>query len=106
MAQSGDGGPTIEVVETPDVEAAIRERQGQPLPAALPVLPLKETVPFPDTLTPLAVGQDRSVKLINDVLGRDRLLVMVASKDPEVESPGPDDVYRVGVVGVVARMMK
>ena len=53
MAQrpAGDGGPTIEVVETPDVEAAIRERQGQPLPAALPVLPLRDMVPYPDTLT-------------------------------------------------------
>ena len=43
---AGDGGPTIEVVETPDVDAAIRERQDQPLPAALPVLPLREMVPF------------------------------------------------------------
>ena len=72
----------------------------------LPVLPLKETVPFPGTVTPLAVGQERSVQLINDVLGRDRMLVMVASKDAELDLPGPDDVYRVGVVGIVARMMK
>ena len=60
------------------------------LPPALPVLPLRDSVPFPDTLTPLAIGQERSVKLVNDVLTGDRLLVMVGSKDPEVESPGPD----------------
>jgi ATP-dependent Lon protease len=79
---------------------------GSALPAALPVLPLKDSVPFPDTLTPLAVGQERSIRLVNDVLGGDRMLVMVASKNPELETPGPDDLYRVGVAGVVARMLK
>jgi ATP-dependent Lon protease len=76
------------------------------LPKMLPVLPLKDSVPFPDTLTPLAVGQDRSVMLVNEVLGGDRMLVMVASKNPELDTPGPDDLYRVGVAGVVARMLK
>jgi ATP-dependent Lon protease len=79
---------------------------GSALPPALPVLPLKDSVPFPDTLTPLAVGQERSVRLVNDVLGGNRMLVMVASKNPELDTPGPDDLYRVGVAGVVARMLK
>src|SRR5215210_3550829 len=79
---------------------------GPALPRVLPVLPLKDSVPFPDTLTPLAVGQDRSIHLVNDVLGGDRMLVMVASRNPELDSPGPDDLYRVGVAGVVARMLK
>jgi ATP-dependent Lon protease len=76
------------------------------LPATLPVLPLRETVTFPDTLVPLAVGQERSIQLINDVLGGDRQIVMVASRNPEVEQPGPEDLYDVGVLGVVARMIK
>ena len=76
------------------------------LPPALPVLPLRDSVPFPDTLTPLLIGQERSVKLVNDVLAGNRMLVMVASKDPEAENPGPDQVYRVGVAGFVARMLK
>jgi ATP-dependent Lon protease len=84
------------------VEVGTRSR----VPTTLPVLPLRETVPLPDTLTPLAVGQERSVELINDVLAGDRLLVMVASKNPELEAPGPDDLYDVGVVGSVARMLK
>jgi ATP-dependent Lon protease len=79
---------------------------GSALPKVLPVLPLKDSVPFPDTLTPLAVGQERSVRLVNEVLGGDRMLVMVASKNPELDTPGPDDLYRVGVAGVVARMLK
>jgi ATP-dependent Lon protease len=96
--------PEIEVVEIPDVEDAIRAQE--PLPDALPILPLRETATFPDTLTPLAVGQERSVQLVNDVLQGNRMLAMVASKDPENDTPGPDDLYGVGVAGSVARMMK
>jgi len=76
------------------------------LPALLPVLPLRDTVTFPDTLTPLAVGQERSMRLVNDVLGGDRTLLMLASRRPDVEEPGPDDLYSVGVMGMVARMLK
>jgi ATP-dependent Lon protease len=100
------GGPGIEVVETPDLEDAIREQEGKPLPQALPILPLKATVTYPDTLTPLAVGQPRSVKLVNDVLSGERTLVMVASRDPEADEPGPAELYDVGVAGVVARMLR
>ncbi len=100
-----EGAPVLEVVDSPlDAEDAIRANQ--PLPDALPVLPLRDTVTFPETLTPLAVGQERSIKLIDDVLGANRMLVMVTARDPEDEEPGPDDLYEVGVVGVVARMIK
>jgi ATP-dependent Lon protease len=96
--------PQLEVVEIPDVEEAARS--AEPLPEALPILPLRETVTYPDTLTPLAVGQERSIKLVNDVLSGNRMLAMVGSKDPENDTPGPDDLYDVGVAGTVARMMK
>jgi ATP-dependent Lon protease len=82
--------------------AAVRSN----LPEALPVLPLRDSVPFPETLTPLAIGQQRSLALVNDVLAGNRMLVMVASRSGEDEEPGPDDLYRIGVAGVVARMMK
>jgi ATP-dependent Lon protease len=76
------------------------------LPQALPVLPLRDNVSFPSTLTPLAIGVERSVRLVNDVLGGNRMLAMVASREPEEETPSPDQLHDVGVVGVVARMMK
>ena len=59
------------------------------MPDQLPVLPLRDTVTFPDTLTPLAVGQERSIQLVNDVLARDRQLVMVGSRTPRPSRPGP-----------------
>jgi ATP-dependent Lon protease len=92
----------IPSVDGEPAEAGVKTQ----LPDALPVLPLRDTVAFPDTVLPLAIGQERSIKLVDDVLGGNRMLVMVASTDPEAEEPGPDQLYGVGVVGVVARMMK
>jgi ATP-dependent Lon protease len=112
MADPAEERSGMAADEAPVLEVVSSETDGRApsfddsLPAALPVLPLRESVTYPDTLTPLAVGQDRSVKLVNDVLGGRRMLAMVASMDPELEEPGPDQLYRVGVAGVVARMMK
>jgi ATP-dependent Lon protease len=81
--------------------AATRE-----LPQEVGVLPLRDTVTFPDMLIPLNIGQPRSVELINDVLRGDRSIAMVASRNPEAETPTPEDLYTVGVLGVVARMIR
>jgi ATP-dependent Lon protease len=95
---------TLQVVESQEPDEAIGTEE--PLPQALPVLPLREMVSYPQTLTPLAVGQERSIKLVDDVLAGNRMLAMVASRDADQEEPGPDDLYDVGVAGVVARMLK
>ncbi len=96
----------LDIEHLPGADGAIDLGLQRDLPGALPVLPLRETVAFPDTLTPLAVGQERSIKLVNDVLAGNRMLAMVASKDPELETPGPDQLYEVGVAGLIARMMR
>jgi ATP-dependent Lon protease len=100
-----ESAPVLEVVDAP-LDAEDEIRANQPLPEALPVLPLRDSVAFPESLNPLAVGQERSIQLVNDVLGSDRMLVMVAARDAEKDEPGPTDLFNVGVVGVVARMMK
>ena len=76
------------------------------LPTRVGVLPLRDTVTFPDMLVPLNVGQERSIELINEALRGDRTIAMVASRDPEVETPSPADLYDVGVIGVIARMIR
>ena len=87
-------------------EAQIQEAAAQEIPAVLPVLPLRDTVVFPDTMIPLTIGQERSIKLIDDVLAGDRLLAMVTSRDAEIETPGPDLLYPVGTVGLAHKMIK
>jgi len=75
-------------------------------PTRLPVLPLKETVVFPESMTPLAVGQERSIKLIDDVVAGERVLALLAVRNTEPEQPGWDDIYDVGTVAVVHKMIK
>jgi ATP-dependent Lon protease len=76
------------------------------LPAVLPVLPLKETVVFPQSMTPLAIGQERSVRLIDDVVAGDRMLALVTARDSSIEAPGWDDIYEIGTLATVHKMLK
>jgi len=76
------------------------------LPTHLPILPLRGMVVFPMTAVPIRVGPPRSVRLIDDAVVGKRLIGLVASRDPELETPGPDDVYQVGTVAVVHRLFK
>lgn len=72
----------------------------------LPVLPLKETVVFPESMTPLAVGQERSIKLIDDVVSGERTLALMTVRNTEADPPGWDDLYAVGTLAVVHKMIK
>jgi len=76
------------------------------LPSELPVLPLKDTVVFPDSVLPLAIGQERSVQLVEDVVSGNRLIALVAATDPEIEQPGWDDLHSVGTAAVVQKMIR
>ncbi len=78
----------------------------QEIPGVVPILPLRDTVVFPETVTPLAVGQERSVKLIDDVLHKDKIVGLVSIKHKEVELAGPDDVYQVGTAAIIHKMLK
>ena len=82
------------------------EELGEELPATLPVLPLKETVVFPESMTPLAIGQERSIRLIDDVVGGDRLLALVTVQDEDADPPGWDDLYEIGTAAVVHKMIR
>ena len=78
-----------------------------PVPAALPVLPLKETVVFPEAMAPLAIGEPRSVRLIDEVLNRSpRMLALVVSRDPQAQEPPPHLLHDVGTAAVVERMVR
>jgi ATP-dependent Lon protease len=94
------------VVTVSAEEQKLAEELGDELPARLPVLPLKETVVFPASMTPLAIGQERSVALIGDVVAGDRLLALLTVENAEAETPGWDDLYRVGTAAVVHKMIR
>jgi ATP-dependent Lon protease len=76
------------------------------IPSTLPVLPLKETVVFPDSATPLAIGQERSIALIDDVVARDRMVALVSVKNADADQPDWDDLYEIGTAAIVHKLIK
>ncbi len=77
------------------------------VPATLPVLPLKGTVVFPGAMAPLAIGEERSIRLVEEVVdSATRMVALVTARDAEVSEPGPELLYEIGTVAVIQRMMK
>jgi len=77
-----------------------------PIPQDLPILPLRNTVVFPLTVLPLSAEQARSIRLVDDAVVGDRIIGLVAMKDPTVEQPGPDEVYKIGTAALIHRLLK
>ena len=76
------------------------------IPDALPVLPLRDAVVLPSTAVPLAVGQPRSVRLVDEVMRGNRLVALVAQRDPKVEASAPGDLRGIGTVGMIHQLMR
>lgn len=84
----------------------IPEPESIEIPEELPILPLRGVVVYPFTATPLTIGQARSIRLIDDVVAGHRLIGLVASRNPELELPGPKDLYEYGTVASVQRLFR
>jgi ATP-dependent Lon protease len=76
------------------------------IPDQLPILPLKDTIIYPFAVQPLGVGQERSIRLIDEVMRGNRLVVLVAQKSAEIEQAGPEDIFKIGTVSRIARMIR
>jgi ATP-dependent Lon protease len=77
------------------------------IPAVLPILPLRGLVVYPQTAVPLTIGQPRSIRLVDDVVAsEERLIGLIASRNPELESPEPQDLFPVGTVAMVHRLFR
>ena len=86
--------------------SAAASRNDEELPEQLPVLPLRNTVLFPTLVTPMVATTTRAKQLVEEVLAADRLMVVVAARDPETEKPGPEDLYTVGSAVRILRMAR
>ena len=76
------------------------------LPEEMPVLPLRELVVFPYMTLPLFVARGPSVAAVEDAMAADRTILLVAQRDPELPTPGPDDLYRIGTAALILRSMR
>jgi ATP-dependent Lon protease len=88
LREAGDGSYRLEV------------------PSVLPILPLRGLVIYPLTAVPIRVGQPRSVRLVDDAVNDNNIIGLVASRDPEIETPSPDEVFHVGTAAAVHRLAK
>ncbi len=84
----------------------LTELQKADLPEIIAILPLKNTVVFPNSVLPLAVGRESSVKLIEDALASTKIIGVLTQRDPSIEHPSAQDVYTVGTVCRIARVTK
>ena len=76
------------------------------IPSELPILPVRNTVLYPSMVLPLMVARGKSVKLVDHVLSGNRLMGVVAQKDPSVEDPEAGDLFEYGTVGTILKMLK
>jgi len=76
------------------------------IPAELPILPLRGTVAYPDLVMPLIVGRDRSIRLVDDANAGDKMIAIITQKNPDIEDPGIDDLYMIGTVATIMKMVK
>ncbi len=76
------------------------------IPELLPVLPLRDVVIFPFMIVPLYVSRERSIKAVDHALADNRMILLAAQKKQDQEDPGPDDIYTVGTVAIIMRMLK
>jgi len=76
-------------------------------PEIVPILPLRGVVVYPQTAVPLTIGQARSIKLVDEVSGTsEKLIGLVAARNPEIEEPGPADLYSIGTIATVHRLFR
>ena len=90
MAET-DKDDLISIIEEDDPEATI--------PMVLPMMPVRDVVIFTDMLLPLFIGREKSVRAVEEAMAQDRFLFLATQKQPGLENPKADEIYRVGTVG-------
>src|SRR5213592_4920685 len=89
-----------EAIDTTDSEPQLQ------IPDELPLLPLRDIVIYPFMIVPLFVSRERSIRAVDEALGEHRMILLACQKDLDKEEPQQDDLYKVGTVAVIMRMLK
>ncbi len=82
------------------------EKQAIEIPENIPLLPIRDVVIYPYMILPLFVGRGLSIKAVDEALNKDRYIFLAAQKDSTIEEPAEDQIYTVGTVAMVIRMLK
>lgn len=90
----------VDVIETSELDQQLQ------IPAELPLLPLRDIVIYPFMIVPLFVSREKSIRAVDEALGENRMILLACQKDLDKEEPRQDDLYKVGTVAVIMRMLK
>ncbi len=93
---------TQDDIPIPEIESGVPRR----LPGVIPVLPVRDTVYYPNMLFPLFLGREKSIRALDAALENHRYLLLVAQRDVSVEEPTSDDIYEVGIVAEVMQVLR
>lgn len=93
-----DSGNTLDIMQ--------EEVESGEIPEILPLLPVRDIVVFNYMVLPLFVGRDRSVRAVDAAMGKDRFLVLATQRESSAENPRPDEIFKVGTVATILRMLK
>lgn len=100
---SHDGNPEFMPLFSKQDE---EEFKNQKLPEEVPVLTIRNTVLFPGVIFPITLGRDKSIKLVKEAVKKDKIIAVVAQKNPEIEDPAQEDLYAVGTLAHIIRTMR
>ncbi len=93
---------TIPLLTNEELEKLHNEK----IPETLPILTLRNNIILPLIVIPVSIGRDQSIKLIEDAMQSDKIIGVVAQKNPEIDHPGPDDIYHTGTMAQILRLIK
>ena len=93
-------------VSDKDTAELVADRPVADIPDVIPLLPIRDIVIYPYMMIPLFVGRELSINAVNEALARDRHIFLVVQKDPAEDAPAAADLYRVGTVATILRMLK
>ncbi|HYV41539.1 MAG TPA: LON peptidase substrate-binding domain-containing protein, partial [Thermoanaerobaculia bacterium] len=94
------------MAEVEEKEIVTERDQDLPIPDILPVLPLKDVVVFPFIILPLSVSREKSINAVDAALAEQRIIMLVAQQDAQNETPRPGELFTVGTVAAIMRMLK
>jgi ATP-dependent Lon protease len=97
MAET-DKDDIISLIEEEDSDLSI--------PDTLPLMSVRDVVIFNDMLLPLFVGRDKSVRAVEEAVSKDGFLFLATQKEPDIENPKPGEIFKIGTVGRILRMLK
>src|SRR5215467_2188184 len=92
-----------------EISVALEPAEPDPqlqIPDELPLLPLRDIVIYPFMIVPLFVSREKSIRAVDEALGEHRMILLTCQKDLDKEEPQQDDLYKVGTVAVIMRMLK